>query len=171
MQSVWFLFWWCPLLSVDCFHKLRLSGTPSENSQEVEILGIGWPGVIGLTWMSLSNGKLCLRYSSVLVDKWGTISFQTTTLNRVVDNFIVGVAAAVCVCVCVCVFVFFRREGFFRVQDVQDILEGTDQQSCVVNISWLRYAKFHHRRIRKCHISPVKTKLQLLYYWRENDMI
>ena len=33
MQSVWFLFWWCPLLSVDCFHKLRLSGTPSENSQ------------------------------------------------------------------------------------------------------------------------------------------
>ena len=33
MQSVWFLFWWCPLLSVDCFHKLCLSGTPSENSQ------------------------------------------------------------------------------------------------------------------------------------------
>ena len=27
------LFWWCPLLSVDCFHKLFLSGTPSENSQ------------------------------------------------------------------------------------------------------------------------------------------
>ena len=33
MESVWFLFWWCPLLSVDCFHKLCLSGTPSENSQ------------------------------------------------------------------------------------------------------------------------------------------
>ena len=36
MESVWFLYWWCPLLSVDCFHKLILSGTPSENSQ------VGW---------------------------------------------------------------------------------------------------------------------------------
>ena len=34
--------------------------------------------------------------------------------------------------VCVCVFI---REGFFRLQDVQDILESTDQQTCVVNIS------------------------------------
>ena len=37
--------------------------------------------------------------------------------------------------VCVYVFIFFHREGFFRLQDVQDILEGTDQRSCVVNIS------------------------------------
>ena len=59
---------------------------------------------------------------------------------------------------CVCVFIFFHRGGFFRLQDVQDILDGTDQRSCVVNISWLRYAKFHHRRIWKCHISPPKTK-------------
>ena len=51
------------------------------------------------------------------------------------------------VCVRVCVFIFFHREGFFRLQNVQDILEGTDQRSCVVNISWLRYAKFHHLRI------------------------
>ena len=29
-------FWWCPLLSVDCFHKLCLLVTPSENSQ------VGW---------------------------------------------------------------------------------------------------------------------------------
>ena len=28
-----FFFWWCPLLSADCFHKLCLSGTPTENSQ------------------------------------------------------------------------------------------------------------------------------------------
>ena len=40
------------------------------------------------------------------------------------------------VCVCVCVFLFFHREGFFCLQNVQDILEGTDQRSCVVNISW-----------------------------------
>ena len=31
-ESIWFLFWWCPLLSVDCFHKLFFI-YPSENSQ------------------------------------------------------------------------------------------------------------------------------------------
>ena len=35
--------------------------------------------------MSLYNGKLCLRYSSVLFEKWGTTSFQTTTLNRTLE--------------------------------------------------------------------------------------
>ena len=59
---------------------------------------------------------------------------------------------------CVCVFILFHREGFFRLQNVQDILEGMDQRSCVVNISWLCYAKFHHLRIWKCFISPPKTK-------------
>ena len=44
-------------------------------------------------------------------------------------------ADCVCVCVCVYVFIFFHRQGFFLLQDVQDILEGTDQRSCVVNIS------------------------------------
>ena len=29
---LWFLFCWYPLLSVNCFHKFFLSGTPSENS-------------------------------------------------------------------------------------------------------------------------------------------
>ena len=38
-------------------------------------------------------------------------------------------------------FIFFHREGFFGLQDVQGILEGTDQQSCVVNISCVLYAK------------------------------
>ena len=36
VEIVWFLFWCCPLLSEDCFHKLGLSGTSSENSQ------VGW---------------------------------------------------------------------------------------------------------------------------------
>ena len=49
--------------------------------------------------------------------------------------------------VCACVFIFFHREGFFRLQDVQGILEGTDQRSCVVNISWVLYAKFQNLRI------------------------
>ena len=32
--------------------------------------------------MSLSHGKLCLSYWSVLFENWGTTSFQTPTLNR-----------------------------------------------------------------------------------------
>ena len=47
MEFIWFLFWRCPVLSVDCFHKLCLSGTPSppppppppENSQAVQDVG------------------------------------------------------------------------------------------------------------------------------------
>ena len=34
-----------------------------------------------------------------------------------------SLAVSVCVCVCVCLFIFFHREGFFWLQDVQDILE------------------------------------------------
>ena len=44
MQSVWFLFWWCPLLSVDCFHKLCLSDTPSEKIQA------GWDLANRMAW-------------------------------------------------------------------------------------------------------------------------
>ena len=33
VESIWFLFWWCPLLSVDCLRKRCLTGTPSGNSQ------------------------------------------------------------------------------------------------------------------------------------------
>ena len=45
VESIWFFFWWCPLLSVDCFHKLFLSGTPSENSQ------VGWD-----LWNRMASG-------------------------------------------------------------------------------------------------------------------
>ena len=57
-----------------------------------------------------------------------------------------------------CVFIFFHDEGFFCLQNVQDMLEDRDQRSYVVNISWLLYATFHHRCMWKCHISPPKTK-------------
>ena len=54
------------------------------------------------------------------------------------------VCACVCVCarVCVCVYILLPYSA-----NVQDILEGTDQRSCVVNISWVLSAKFHHLRI------------------------
>ena len=35
------------------------------------------------------------------------------------------VCARACVCVCVCgVLILFHREGFFRLQDIWEILEG-----------------------------------------------
>ena len=80
-----------------------------------------------------------------------------TCTRNVLDNLVI-VCVRACVRACVCVFIFFHREGFFRLQDVQGILEGTNQRSCVVNISWVLSAKFHHLRIWKCHISPPKTK-------------
>ena len=68
-------------------------------------------------------------------------------LRLISDIASVCVCVWVCVCVCECVVIFFHREGFFRLQDVQDILEPTDQQSCVVNISCVVSAKFHYLRI------------------------
>ena len=50
----------------------------------------------------------------------------------------------VCVCVCVCVCILFHREGFFRLQDVIHMLEGTDQRCCVVSIIRSADAKFLH---------------------------
>ena len=34
-------------------------------------------------------------------------------------------------CVCVCVFIHFHCKSFFVCNNVSDILEGTDQRSCV----------------------------------------
>ena len=73
--------------------------------------------------------------------------------------------------VCACVFIFFYREGFFCLQDVQDIIEGTYQRSCVLNINLGASAKFLHLVIWKCHISPPKTKTSATANRRENDMI
>ena len=74
-------------------------------------------------------------------------------------------------CLRVCMFIFFRREGFFHLQDFRDILEGTDQRSCVVNINLGASAKFLHHGIWKYYISPQKTKTPVTTNWRENDII
>ena len=80
----------------------------------------------------------------------------------------VCVRARARVCVCVCVFIFFHREGFFCLQDVQDIPEGTDQRSCVVNISWVLSAICVSENVI---FHPLIRKLQATAYWRENVMI
>ena len=65
--------------------------------------------------------------------------------------------------VCVCVCILFHREGFFRLQDAWDILEGTDQRCCVVSIIRCAAAEFLHLGISKYHISPPKTKTPATY--------
>ena len=94
-------------------------------------------------------GKFCL----ILMGKLGCIVLYS--LHAIVRTHSSTRAAGL---MRVCVFIFFHREDFFRLQHVAGILEGTDQRSCFVNISWVLYVKFHHLRIWKCHISPPKTK-------------
>ena len=108
--------------------------------------------------MKFFQKKLKLRF--LFGDKFASPNWilSKTCLNNLIWRARVCVCMRACVHACACVFLFFHCGGFFRLQNVQDIREGTDQRSCVVNISWLRYAKFHHLRIWKCHISPPKTK-------------
>ena len=132
-------------------------------------------------WRAGLINKISIRFCSIFGDKcvlrlvkipgkpkkksffWrNSLCNGSSQLNHVRNlSFVcvcVCVFVCVCVCVCVCVFIFFHLEGFFRLQDVQDIPEGKDQRSCVVNISWVLSAKFHHLRFWKCHISLPKTK-------------
>ena len=96
VESVWFLFWWCPLLSVDCLHKFCLSSTPSENSQAGRDLGNRMAGVIGLTrnesipWEAMPEVFKC----SVREMTWRLISwtehsphFSNRTLEYLRHNF------------------------------------------------------------------------------------
>ena len=60
-------------------------------------------------------------YVNLLLSKsW---SKSEATIVRVCVYSCVCVCVCVCVCMCVFVFIFFHREGFFRLQDVWDILQ------------------------------------------------
>ena len=85
VESV-FLFWWFPLLSVDCFHKLCLSGTPSEDCQVGWDLGNRmvrgyWFYALWVCPMGSYGG-----YSSVLFKKWGSVSFLKRLISRTEQN-------------------------------------------------------------------------------------
>ena len=45
------------------------------------------------------------------------------------------VSVCVCVCLCVCVFMSIYREGFICLDQLE--CQGTDQQCCVVDVSFL----------------------------------
>ena len=78
----------------------------------------------------------------------------------------------VCVCVYVYVFIFFHREGFFRLQDVQDILErygstilGCEYLSgCFLPSSFISVSKSITFHLQRRNSSPPKN-------WREYEMI
>ena len=85
----------------------------------------------------------------------------------------VYVCVYVCVCmyVCVCVFILFYRGGFFRLQDVWDILEGYG--------STMLCCKYYSRCFCEVSSSPF---LNMSYFtsedetpacrnWRKNDMM
>ena len=84
VESVWFLFWWCPLLSVDCFRKLCLSSTPSENIKAGWDLGnkMARGYWFDAKWVC-PMGSYAWGISSVLFEKWGGSSFleQSRTLE------------------------------------------------------------------------------------------
>ena len=86
------------------------------------------------TFDTISTMKKFIRYAA---HPMLAISFENS-------KRIMLVTCVVCVCVCVCLFIFFHRGGFFRLQDVRDILEGADQRSYVVNINLGASAKFLH---------------------------
>ena len=146
--EIWVIFFICSTkfsltsnVNLRCFWDILFFKKLSLNKRQ------GWssflvflPNITSCTWLVKSGLKIILHWKAQL---------------PITDR---SLRVCVCVCVRVHVFIFFHREGFFRLQNFQDILEGTDQRSCVVNISWLRYAKFYHRSIWKCHISPPKTK-------------
>ena len=69
------------------------------------------------------------------------------------------VADGVCVCVCVCVCLYSSTVKASSVCKMSDTcLRGADQRCYVVSIIRCASAKFLHLSIRKCHISPPKTK-------------
>ena len=76
--------------------------------------------------------------------------------------FITGgacVCVCVCVCMCVCVCLYSSTVKASSVCKMSvTCLRGTDQRCYVVSIIRCASAKFLHLSIRKCHISPPKTK-------------
>ena len=49
---------------------------------------------------------------------------------------VVVVVVVVCVCVCACVFVYIHREGVIYLKQFK--YQGTDQQCCIEEVSFLR---------------------------------
>ena len=96
------------------------------------------------------------------------------TRSVIINNRLVCVCVCVCLCVCLCVCVCMclysstvKASCVCKMSDT--CLRGTDQRCYVVSILRCASAKFLHLSIRKCHISPPKTKTPVTANWRENE--
>ena len=96
---------------------------------------------------------LCKRYAGKLD------LFDLQTFLCLFVFYLLLVCKCVCACVCVCVYSFTVKVSSVC-NNFMDIIEGTDQRSCVVSIMLGASAKILHLRTWKCHISPSKTKIQ-----------
>ena len=84
------LIYFLMMSSLDCglFSQLFLSDTPQKIVRRVEMLGIGWPGVIGLTWNESVPWEVMPEVFKCSVQggglKWGGSSFleQNTWITQ-----------------------------------------------------------------------------------------
>ena len=85
-------------------------------------------------------------------------------------KFFCKMIASLWVCGCV-----FKYSSTMKVSSVckmpETYLRGTDQRCYAVSIIPGASAKFLHLDMWKCHISPPKTKLQLVYKLERNNVI
>ena len=74
-------------------------------------------------------------------------------------------------CVCVCVFMFFHLLVSSSGTTSVIYLRSSDQRSFVVSIFWVLLPSSFISVSESILFHLQRRKLQLLYYWRENDMI
>ena len=103
------------------------------------------------------------------------MSLSFLTLANVTNLFkkeLINTCVCVCVCVRVCVFIFFHREGFFRLQDIQDMLERYGStilcceysSGCFCQVPSSLFPNLSYFTSKD--VTPARRK-----NWRENDMI
>ena len=86
-----------------------------------------------------------------------TLMCIVKTLNTFLTKRCIATYARARACVCVYSSTM-KASSVCKMSDT--CLRGTDQRCYVVSIIRCASAKFLHLSIRKCHISPPKTKLQ-----------
>ena len=111
------------------------------------------------------NSKKLKRFSKYLKDQYrGYKNQQKVQIPQEI------LKPAVAVCVSVCLYSLSVKASSVC-NDVRDILEGTNKQSCAVSIIVGASGKFRPLHFYKCRISTPKTKLQQPTNWRKNDLI
>ena len=101
---------------------------------------------------------------------FGNYFLQLESSKNKDDRFSLHEDFMTCSCVCVRLYHSTAKASSFW-NDVLDILEGTDQRSCVKSIILDTTAKPHHLTFCIYHISPPKANFRPIHNRIENDMI